>query len=122
MKHEFSDILELYNAVKSGFDMNSVEGAFADREQWASSPDVTPIIFFDEDDIYDDEDVEYEEIENDDDDVPRVAMMLGLRYFLMGPILMDIFAVFDRQGREPSIQNLVRATNHYREFDSFQPN
>lgn len=121
MKHEFKNVMELYDAVRGGFDVNVVEGAFVDIDRWNASPEDTPLVFFDEDDIYDDDDVEYEELENDDESIPRVAVVLGLRYFLVGPTIVDVFRVFDRQGKEPAIDSLVRAVNHYREFDSFEP-
>lgn len=121
MKHEFANVLDLYNAVRLGFDPRGHEGAFANLSRWAMSPHDTPMLFWDEDDIYDDEGVDYPPIEDDDETLPRVAVLAGVRYFLLGGVLHSIFEVFDRQKRAVSLPAIVDAINYYREYDSFQP-
>lgn len=120
MRHEFSNVLELYNAVRGGFDPTVREGAFADLEIWDASPDRARMLFWDDEDIYDDDDVEYAPIDGDDESLPRVAVLAGVRYFLMGDALRSVFRVFEAQQREVTLGALVDAINHYREFDSFQ--
>lgn len=121
MKHEFGNVLHLYNAVHQGFDPRLHEGSFANLSRWTNSPHDTPILFWDEDDIYDEDDVDYPPIENDDETLPRVAVLSGVQYFLLGGVIHSVFEVFDRQQREASLDALVDAINHYREYDSFQP-
>lgn len=96
-------------------------GAFADLAQWKTSPADTPMVFWDEDDIYDEEGVDYPPIEDDDEALPRVAVLAGVRYFLVGSLLASVFEVFDAQKRTPSLPALIEAIDHYRELDCFQP-
>ncbi|MCB9660843.1 MAG: hypothetical protein H6726_24570 [Sandaracinaceae bacterium] len=120
MKHTFTNVQELFEAMEGGLDIYDLVGAFVDRDKWTEQPSDAELVFWDEDDLYVNDDAGLPP-EEEVDGVPSIAANEGLRYLLLSPQLIDVFEVLKGQSKSTDVAGLVRVINHYRTRDSFEP-
>ncbi|MCA9644432.1 MAG: hypothetical protein KC492_27250 [Myxococcales bacterium] len=120
MKHTFTNVQELFEAMEGGLDIYDLVGAFVDRDKWTEQPSDAELVFWDEDDLYVNDDAGLPP-EEEVDGVPSIAANEGLRYLLLSTQLIDVFEVLKGQSKSTDVAGLVRVINHYRTRDSFEP-
>jgi hypothetical protein len=88
------------------------EGVFVRLDDWNAAPLSADLVVF-----------TFDEAEEFDDDagVPVIAKEQGLRSLLGITDLEDVIKVRSRQSSTPTLDDYVKAIDHYREYDSFMP-
>ncbi len=101
---------EVVERVRARHAFGRVSGFYVWREEWKNHPLTTRLYAFDADAELDDA-----------GDRLRDVTELGLRTLLTIDNLEDVIVVRDRRAPDSSLDDFVRAVDHFREYDAFEP-
>lgn len=107
MELSFAEVVERVRAKKA---FGRVSGFYVWRDHWKASPLSARLYCFDSDGELD-----------DDGDRLRDVTELGLRTLLTIGNLEDVIVVRERRAPDSTLEDYVRAVEHYREYDAFEP-
>lgn len=85
---------------------------FTDRDAWDLSPTTTEFVLLEGDD-------ELEDLTDDENRTPRLAAELDVEYFLDVEIFQSIIDIQQTKNGKSSVDDYVRALNHYLDNDSY---
>ncbi|MDL2188868.1 hypothetical protein P5706_32305 [Pseudomonas sp. ChxA] len=113
---KMQDITNLFSTINSHTDNDWV---YTNLEKWEAHPESAIFYLISEDEI-DDLEEEDKTVENSAGElIPKSLAKENVETWLDAQTLLAIFEIIQKKVKAPDDDILIRAINHYREFDDF---